>query len=711
MKVSRKIASGYAILAGLVIACGIVGWSVLGRMTHMIEFVTGPAWDTADGCMEFTIQLQTQVLATDKLVAGFEPEASRQALDEAREGTTSSLVQMLQHQLLPAATGGELKSALERYSAAQAGLLSAHESLQATRRTAELRERDLERLAELARTLPPAATAESETPRPAPARAGSTPAVPVSQTKSVTNSAVAAKGASPAPNTTQHAAAAVAVAPAEPLAQSLVSLTELRLTDDIAATRAKLERTLAEERARCEKVLGGPHGARLVPEGAYSSQSLHDAYRSALDAWEKSAVALLDARQAYDTANLDHQQSATAVLDLMPAIEERTDGVLDEMVPRVAQTKFVSRAAILTTIGVSLLVAIAASVLITRSIMRPMKAVIAGLKDIAEGEGDLTRRLDDTRNDELAELARWFNVFVGKLQGIVQRLAGNSAALAQSSCEVSEASTELAGVADETKQRSATVAAAAEEMAVNMKHMADTTGEMSQNVRTVASAVEELHITIGEVAKSAERAHSVAGHAAELADSSNTMIAELGRAADGIGKVIQVIEEIAEQTSLLALNATIEAARAGDAGKGFAVVATEVKELARQTATATEDIRARIEGIQTSSRQAIEAIGSISAVIRDVNEVSRTIASAVEEQSIATREISHSVAQTAAAAESVSQGVAQSAAASDEITQSITGVDAAARRAAGGASKTQAAGNQLRELSQQINNLVAQFQV
>jgi methyl-accepting chemotaxis protein len=203
----------------------------------------------------------------------------------------------------------------------------------------------------------------------------------------------------------------------------------------------------------------------------------------------------------------------------------------------------------------------------------------------------------------------------------------------------------------------------------------------------------------------------VAGNAATMAQSSNETIGQLGNAADEIGKVIQVIQDIAEQTNLLALNATIEAARAGDAGKGFAVVATEVKALAKQTAEATEDIRGKIEGIQSSTSLAVKSIGSISEVIQQVNEISRTIASAVEEQSVTTREIAQNVAQTSSAAETVSVGVTQSAMASKEITQNIAGVDQAAKQTAQGAAQTQTAGVELSKLAEELQSLVGQFQV
>ncbi|MBP7933729.1 MAG: Cache 3/Cache 2 fusion domain-containing protein [Phycisphaerae bacterium] len=346
-----------------------------------------------------------------------------------------------------------------------------------------------------------------------------------------------------------------------------------------------------------------------------------------------------------------------------------------------------------------------------RRIANPMRRLALALQDIAQGEGDLTRRLEVKTKDEIGDVAHWFNVFLDKLQGIIKKISENAHTLAGASTELSSTATQLAGGAEETTAQSATVAAAAEEMSANMNTIAAAGDEMSTNVKTVAAAIEEMTASIGEVARNAEQAASVAENATQLANTSNQKIGQLGSAADAIGKVIEVIQDIAEQTNLLALNATIEAARAGDAGKGFAVVATEVKELAKQTAEATEDIRKRIGAIQSSTGEAVTSIAEITKVIGKVNEVSRTIASAVEEQSITTKEIAQNVAQTAAASSTVSQGVAQSATASQEITRNMVGVDTAAKQTAQGAAQTQAAGQELSKLAEELQSLVGQFKV
>lgn len=360
------------------------------------------------------------------------------------------------------------------------------------------------------------------------------------------------------------------------------------------------------------------------------------------------------------------------------------------------------------TVG-SVAVILPFSLWMVRSLMTPIRATINTLRDIAEGEGDLTRRLDANRSDELGELSKWFNAFAQRIHDVVCSVADNSNSLSASSTQLSQTAETLSAGVSSSKQQSASVSAAAEQMSVNMRQVADSTDGMSQTIRAVAASVEEMNQTIREIARNAEKSATVAGQAATLVEVSNDKISTLGNSANEIGRVIEVIQDIAEQTNLLALNATIEAARAGEAGKGFAVVATEVKELAKQTAAATDDIRSRIEAIQASTSDAVESIREISEVINNVNEVSRTIASAVEEQSITTRQISDNVSTTANAAETVARGVSETALASREITENITKVDSVLLQTAEGADESRNAGIRLSELASEMTDMIGKF--
>ncbi len=348
---------------------------------------------------------------------------------------------------------------------------------------------------------------------------------------------------------------------------------------------------------------------------------------------------------------------------------------------------------------------------ITRSLIRPIDATVETLRDIAEGDGDLTRRLDENQVGELGQLAVYFNRFTQRIHDIVRGIAGNACTLSQSSSQLSQSAMHLSQGAAQSKTQSATVSSAAEELSINMQNMAHSTAEMSAGISTVSRAVEEMKTTISEIAENAERSAEVASQAAAAAEVSNTKVGDMGAAANEIGKVIEVIQDIAEQTNLLALNATIEAARAGEAGKGFAVVATEVKELAKQTAAATDDIRNRIEVMQRSTDQAVGSIEEISDVIGRFNELSRMIASAVEEQSITTQQIASHVSDAAELAQAVARGVSESAEASREITENISHVDGVLQETAAGADQSLASGTELLRLAAEMQGLVDQFHI
>ncbi|WP_158545324.1 methyl-accepting chemotaxis protein [Bremerella cremea] len=361
-------------------------------------------------------------------------------------------------------------------------------------------------------------------------------------------------------------------------------------------------------------------------------------------------------------------------------------------------------------LGIALVTIPIASYFFARSFVKPIHRTIAMLKDVAEGDGDLTKRLDASRRDEIGDLARWFNKFIGQIQGIVVEIASDSEVLTEGSNRLVSTAKKLSSDTENSKLRSAGVSSAAEELATNMKNMAASSTQMSSGINSVVSAVDEMTTTISEIAKHAESSAQVAGEATKITRTSNEKISLLGNAANEIGRVIEVIQDIAEQTNLLALNATIEAARAGEAGKGFAVVATEVKELAKQTASATEDIRQRIENIQSSTVDAVESIAEIGGVIENVNQLASTIASAVEEQSITTKSISHDISETACAADVVARGIDQSAEASSEITKHISEIDRILIESAKDAGVSRQSGEEFARLSEGLRRIVSRFE-
>ncbi len=401
-----------------------------------------------------------------------------------------------------------------------------------------------------------------------------------------------------------------------------------------------------------------------------------------------------------------HGKASAALTKVKASVTEEVQEVAEHLESTIHSLTLYRRIFIL----VVLLVSGAVIFFTARSILSPIAATRDMIKDIAQGEGDLTRRLSVT-GDETGELAGWFNTFVEKLQGIIREIQTNITTLNSSSGELLTLAEVMSSGSDDASSRSNTVAVASEEMSANMNAVAAASEQASVNINMVASATEEMSATVHEIAGNTAKARTITEEAVSSTDRASSRVDQLGSAAKEISKVTEVITEISEQTNLLALNATIEAARAGEAGKGFAVVANEIKELAKQTAGATQEIKLKIEDIQSSTDLTVTEIKEISTVINDVNEIVTTIASAVEEQSVSTAEITSNLAQAAQGITEVNENVAQSSSVSGEIASEITEVSQISSQISGNSDQVNSQSNDLSKLAGQLSDLVNQFRV
>jgi methyl-accepting chemotaxis protein len=417
------------------------------------------------------------------------------------------------------------------------------------------------------------------------------------------------------------------------------------------------------------------------------------AFQSTLEEERRMVERYLDATASLANMSAHDPSAAAAQLDaclhqyrdLQDKIEDTGDRL--EKSAKQAEADAVHNAtratrATFVICGASLLLLLAVGTRVRLSITRPLDLFSTRFKAMAEAN-DITSRVDQERQDEIGQLGRCLNLFVEKVHGIMMQIAQTAEQVAGASGELNTTSQQITANSEETSAQA------------NVVSMA--TQQVSQNLQTVATGAEQMGASIREIAKNATEAAKVATTAVKIAQTTTSIVAKLGDSSTEVGQVIKVITSIAQQTKLLALNATIEAARAGEAGKGFAVVANEVKELAKETAKATEDIGQKIEAIQGDTKGAVQAIAEISSVINQINDISNTIASAVEEQTVTTNEIGRNVAEAARG--------------TNEIAKNNTGVADAARSTTAGTVDTEKAARALSQMAAQLQTLVAEFTV
>lgn len=473
-------------------------------------------------------------------------------------------------------------------------------------------------------------------------------------------------------------------------------------TDDHACKLGKW--LYGDGRKKAEEVF--PAIAEKLKQLELPHKNLHDSAREIQTAVKENDGFKDEAVEIYNTKSRKSLQAVKAGLhDIATQIDVHLDKGNKEL---QSDVKLKIRMIIILTV-LAILLAALFSFFISRKISSTLKQSV----DLAESlaDGDLTKRLNLQQKDELGLLATALNTMAVKLNSMMGNMNSEVLGLASTSGELNTISQSMSENSGNVSDRARSVAAATEQLSGNMSSVAAASEEASTNVNIVATASEEVTNSIAEVDAKTREARSITEDAVQLANSSSVKVDALGAAANQISKVTEVITEISDQTNLLALNATIEAARAGEAGKGFAVVANEIKELAKQTAAATGEIRTSIEAMQGSTDETVSEIRQITEVIGRVDEIVAGITVSVAEQTATTNEIAENIQQAAMGIGEVNENVAQSSSASVEIAQDITDMSDLAGDLSGTGNSVKESANDLATVADTLKSMVTQFKI
>ena len=434
--------------------------------------------------------------------------------------------------------------------------------------------------------------------------------------------------------------------------------------------------------------------------------------------WREADNRLIQAEKAgkhLDAVAMDRNEVVPKLRELSANIadylkyrEEQLASVNEKLAASVSQCRI-----LLFGFGlIWLALSVSLGVVIGRSIGKPLSHAVRQLDRVAAG--DLSHDVapeDLQRDDEIGQLSKSMQTMSTSLRSVLKDVGEGIYVLSSSSAELSANSARMAQGGHQASEKAHTVAAAAEQMTANVVSVSAGMEQTTTNLSSVATATEQMTATIGEIAGNSEKARHITEEATAQAIRIGEQMNHLGRAAKEIGKVTETITEISWQTNLLALNATIEAARAGSAGRGFAVVANEIKELAQQTAAATEDIKTRIAGVQSSTSGGIAEIGKVTLVIHEVSDIVASIAAAIEEQATVTRNIARNVAEASTGVRDANHRVSETSKATARIAKEIGGVDRAAGQMADGSEQVKTSATDLSRLAGQLKTTVQRFKV
>ena len=389
----------------------------------------------------------------------------------------------------------------------------------------------------------------------------------------------------------------------------------------------------------------------------------------------------------------------------------RTEELITSTRSNTEATKVSTLKTLVLSIGIGCLVAILLCLYILTSISTPITRTIQLLKDIAHGDGDLTKRLDSNGKDEISELSNWFNVFVEKVQKIIKRISEDTNVLVDSSSAMSNVAVSLSNDSSVLDENSEKITKDSQSLSITLQGISSKTCDVNSFASNVASAITEMDASINEVAKACSKEAELATSAVNDAFESTETAKLLAKSSGEIITVIGIVNNIAAQTNLLALNATIEAARAGASGKGFAVVANEVKALAQQSSEATKKISKQINNVQQDTQRVVDSINKITKIIHEIQQLANSIAASAEEQSTTSNEIAKNMENVSMATKGLLDDVNVSLNAAESVSIGNRKMSDVAKKSLAKIEESTSIANSLGNISEKLKSIVNEFKI
>lgn len=631
IKLKTRILAGFGLQLCVLLVVGLVGVQGVSRLGANLSYVLGPAWNTADGAMETSIEIQAEMLKLGSILQNSEGEQSQQQLQQITQKAEESIARMTSGNLIPAQSLKQLTDQKSTHDRHVSNLLQKYRSYKDVEALFHSNSFDFVELSEAIEELGDQAVEALE----------QNPELPLYWNQGLQQRWMAADGG---------------MESNIGMLRQMYYLQRILSGDQSELTRRHLDEAIEfQEEASQDMFATGRFNGSAGQK--YGNQSYREAYEKMFEKHKQIMAQLLERYRVYRSALQQYEDSAGELLTLLAEIEAIADETVEGTLVSATDTKDNSNMTMKLALVLGAIMSLGFGWLLTRQIMGSLNLFKDRIDDLVQGEGDLSRRLEMTRGDEFGQLARSLDQFFDKIHKLVRDVAGSVPHIAQSTQALLLAADKTGTGVEEQRMQTEQLSTAVYEMDETAKHVAENIESASHQAGEVNDETQHVHQSLQDATHSIERLGL-------QIDNNVSVIGSLNDAVSNINSVLEVITGIAEQTNLLALNAAIEAARAGEQGRGFAVVADEVRGLAARTQDSTGEIRRMIDDLRTKAteavksmdasrsisedttakaKQSMETLSRISSLVTELNSFNRQVASAAHEQSQTTRSLTESI--------------------------------------------------------------------